>query len=527
MALDSIHIPVKQKLSPLITVFGVGGAGCNAVQSMHIKGLDGVDFVVANTDAQSLAGTDIASQIQLGPNTTQGLGAGSDPEIGTRAAEESIDAIKEHLEGVHMAFITAGMGGGTGTGAAPLVAKAARELGILTVGVVTKPFMFEGQQRMSMAERGIDELRQAVHTSVVIPNQNLFLVSNEKTTTSEAFMKADDVLYEGVKSITDLMVRPGRINLDFADVRAVMLEMGCAMMGSGEDDGEDRATVAAQKAMNNDLLEETRLAAAKAILINIIGSEDMTLFDLNAASETIRQSINPDARIIVGSTIDNASSGTIKVTVLAAGLNSRETGSESQTESISHAEEPDAWADEAETAETEMLESVSDAAEQDDEAAADEALKLDSDWPDDSAAASAQAAETAPDPVEETAEAPHAAAGPDEASAAASADKGKWSRAYVAPKLVNGGNEDSERPPAAAADETRRAASAAQPEHRSARGRLRSVIRRMTIGSDARDEPPPEEEPSLSDAEWHDDQVGWERSDEERRVPAFMRRQAN
>ena len=527
MALDSIHIPVKPKLSPLITVFGVGGAGCNAVHSMKIKGLDGVDFVVANTDAQSLAGTDIAAQIQLGPNTTQGLGAGSDPEIGTRAAEESIDAIKEHLEGVHMAFITAGMGGGTGTGAAPLVAKAARELGILTVGVVTKPFMFEGQQRMTVAERGIDELRQAVHTSVVIPNQNLFLVSNEKTTTSEAFMKADDVLYEGVKSITDLMVRPGRINLDFADVRAVMLEMGCAMMGSGEDDGEDRATVAAQKAMNNDLLEETRLAAAKGILINIIGGEDMTLFDLNAASETIRQSINPEARIIVGSTIDNASNGTIKVTVLAAGLNSRNTNSEFQTESMSYAEERVEWEDETEAAETEMFESVSDAAEQGDEAEVDEAFALEADWPNDSAITPAPAAAVENEPVEVTAEAPHATAEPDEAMAATAVDKGKWSRSYVAPKLVNGGSKDSERQPAAAAAEKGRAADTGLPVHQSTRGRLRSVIRRMTVGSDARAEPPAEEEPSLSAAERHEDYDGWERSDEERRVPAFMRRQAN
>ena len=532
MALDSIHIPVKPKLSPLITVFGVGGAGCNAVHSMKSKGLDGVDFVVANTDAQSLAGTDIAAQIQLGPNTTQGLGAGSDPEIGTKAAEESIDAIKEHLEGVHMAFITAGMGGGTGTGAAPLVAKAARDLGILTVGVVTKPFMFEGQQRMTVAEKGIDELRQAVHTSVVIPNQNLFLVSNEKTTTSEAFMKADDVLYEGVKSITDLMVRPGRINLDFADVRAVMLEMGCAMMGSGEDDGEDRATVAAQKAMNNDLLEETRLTAAKGILINIIGGEDMTLFDLNAASETIRECINPDTRIIVGSTIDNTFMGKIKVTVLAAGLNSRETGSSIQTETVAQAEERDVWADEAETLEDDRFDTVSDTVEHDDEFSVDEVLKPEADWTNDSTATPAHAAEAAEDlvdelkPVAATAEAPHAAE-PIEDTAAASSDKGKWSRAFVAPKLVNGGDDGSERQPSAEPAEESRAPAAAPPERRSARGRLRSVIRRMTSGSDARDEPPAEEEPPLAASEWREDHDGWERSDEERRVPAFMRRQAN
>ena len=526
MALDSIHIPVKPKLSPVITVFGVGGAGCNAVQSMKTKGIDGVEYVVANTDAQSLAGTDVAAQIQLGPGTTQGLGAGSDPEIGTRAAEESIEAIKEHLEGVHMVFVTAGMGGGTGTGAAPLVAKTARELGILTVGVVTKPFMFEGQQRMSVAERGVDDLRQSVHTSVVIPNQNLFIVSNEKTTTTEAFMKADDVLYEGVKSITDLMVRPGRINLDFADVRAVMLEMGSAMMGSGEHEGDDRATEAARKAMNNDLLEESRLTAAKGILINIIGGDDMTLFDLNAASDTIRKSINPDARIIVGSTIDPESNGTIKVTLLAAGLNSSDINQVSQAGSDLQSEQRDEWEDTAEADEDETLGSVPDAAEFDGETAVDEGLEPESDWPMDNSDAPDQKAETAMEHVSEESAAPAAAAAPDDAPAAA--DKGRWNRAYIAPRLVNGGNDASERKTdAAPAAEESRSAGAVQPERRTARGRLGSVIRRMTVGSDAHADLSAEGEPSLATAGWPDDRDSWERSDEERRVPAFMRRQAN
>lgn len=329
MALDSLHIPDQEKLRPVITAIGVGGAGCNAIQNMFNKKLNGVDFVVANTDAQSLDNSEIEKKIQLGPKTTQGLGAGSDPDIGRQSAEESSEDIKKSLEGAHMVFITAGMGGGTGTGAAPVIAKIAKEMEILTIGVVTKPFVFEGGHRLAAAEVGIKELRRQIHTSVVIPNQNLFQVSNEKTTFSEAFMRADDVLYEGVKSITDLMVNPGKINLDFADVRTVLMEMGSAMMGTGEHGGENRAKLAAAHAMTNQLLEENRLHLATAVLINVIGGDDMTLFDMTEASETIRENINskggnPNARIIIGSTLDPKYNGKIKVALLAAGLNAEE-----------------------------------------------------------------------------------------------------------------------------------------------------------------------------------------------------------
>lgn len=332
MALDSIYIPEDRRLLPVITAIGVGGAGCNAIQNMHNKKLQGVEFIVANTDAQSLENSTIAKKLQLGPKTAQGLGAGSDPVVGQKSAEEIADQIKEFLEGAHMLFITAGMGGGTGTGAAPVIARIAREMGILTIGVVTKPFVFEGAHRLTAAEEGIEELRRNIHTSVVIPNQNLFQVSNENTTTAEAFMKADDVLYEGVKSITDLMVKPGKINLDFADVRTILMEMGSAMMGTGEDGGENRAKIAATRAMTNQLLEETRLKLAKAVLINIIGGDDMTLFDLNEASDTIRKEINPDgsnpnARIIIGSSEDPEYNGKVKVSLLAAGLNAEEISS--------------------------------------------------------------------------------------------------------------------------------------------------------------------------------------------------------
>lgn len=324
MSLKSIRVAESQKLTPVITVFGVGGAGCNAVQNMHTKNLEGVRFVIANTDAQSLANSSVETKIQLGLNTTQGLGAGSDPEIGRVSAEETEEQIRDELEGVHMVFITAGMGGGTGTGAAPVIAKIARDMNILTVGVVTKPFVFEGERRMSVAKAGIQEIRKAVHTTVIIPNQNLFQISNESTTAMEAFMKADDVLFEGVKSITDLMLRPGLVNLDFADVRTVMLQMGSAMMGTGIDSSEERAKKAALNAMNNQLLEDTRLDSAKAVLINVTGGEDLTLFDISQATTTISSGLSPDANVVPGSSRDKEYDGKIKVSLLAAGMESEE-----------------------------------------------------------------------------------------------------------------------------------------------------------------------------------------------------------
>jgi len=310
----------EDELKPRITVFGVGGAGSNAVNNMIEKKLDGVEFVVANTDAQALAGSRATSRIQMGPKVTEGLGAGAKPVIGAKAAEETIEDIVDHLMGAHMCFITAGMGGGTGTGAAPIIAQAAREMGILTVGVVTKPFQFEGTKRMRQAEEGVEALQKVVDTLIIIPNQNLFRLANEKTTFTEAFAMADDVLYQGVKGVTDLMVRPGLINLDFADVRAVMDEMGKAMMGTGEASGENRAQEAAERAIANPLLDEISLNGAKGVLINITGGYDMTLFELDEAANVIRDKVDSDANIIVGSTLDPDMDGSIRVSVVATGI---------------------------------------------------------------------------------------------------------------------------------------------------------------------------------------------------------------
>ncbi|GLK63827.1 cell division protein FtsZ [Paracoccus kondratievae] len=317
-----IHLMLNddQELKPRITVFGVGGAGGNAVNNMIEKQLEGVEFVVANTDAQALQQSKAESRIQLGPKVTEGLGAGAKPTIGAKAAEETIEDIVDHLMGAHMCFITAGMGGGTGTGAAPIIAQAAREMGILTVGVVTKPFQFEGTKRMRQAEEGVEQLQKVVDTLIIIPNQNLFRLANEKTTFTEAFAMADDVLYQGVKGVTDLMVRPGLINLDFADVRAVMDEMGKAMMGTGEASGENRAVQAAEKAIANPLLDEISLNGAKGVLINITGGYDLTLFEMDEAAEKIREKVDADANIIVGSTLDPQMEGSIRVSVVATGI---------------------------------------------------------------------------------------------------------------------------------------------------------------------------------------------------------------
>ncbi|WP_126978370.1 cell division protein FtsZ [Frigidibacter oleivorans] len=309
-----------EELKPRITVFGVGGAGGNAVNNMIDKQLDGVEFVVANTDAQALAQSRSRARVQIGAKVTEGLGAGARPSVGAAAAEESIEQIVDHLAGAHMCFITAGMGGGTGTGAAPIIAQAARELGVLTVGVVTKPFQFEGSKRMRQAEAGVEALQKVVDTLIIIPNQNLFRLANEKTTFTEAFAMADDVLYQGVKGISDLMVRPGLINLDFADVRSVMDEMGKAMMGTGDASGENRAVQAAEKAIANPLLDEISLRGAKGVLINITGGYDLTLFELDEAANRIREEVDPDANIIVGSTLDPEMEGTMRVSVVATGI---------------------------------------------------------------------------------------------------------------------------------------------------------------------------------------------------------------
>ncbi|SDX37866.1 cell division protein FtsZ [Litoreibacter albidus] len=320
----NLRMPEQADLKPRITVFGVGGAGGNAVNNMIEKELDGVEFVVANTDAQALQQGKAPAKIQMGVKVTEGLGAGARATVGAAAAEESIEEIVDHLAGAHMCFITAGMGGGTGTGAAPIIAQAARELGVLTVGVVTKPFQFEGGKRMKQAEEGVEALQKVVDTLIIIPNQNLFRLANEKTTFTEAFSMADDVLYQGVKGVTDLMVRPGLINLDFADVRAVMDEMGKAMMGTGEAEGEDRAVQAAEKAIANPLLDEISLRGAKGVLINITGGHDLTLFELDEAANRIREEVDPEANIIVGSTLDTTMDGKMRVSVVATGIEASE-----------------------------------------------------------------------------------------------------------------------------------------------------------------------------------------------------------
>jgi cell division protein FtsZ len=316
----NLKIPDIHEMKPRITVFGVGGAGGNAVNNMITAGLQGVDFVVANTDAQALTMSKSERIIQMGAQVTQGLGAGSQPEVGRAAAEEVIDEIRDHLSGAHMIFVTAGMGGGTGTGASPVIAKIARELGILTVGVVTKPFHFEGARRMRFAEIGIAELHKVVDTLLIIPNQNLFRVANEKTTFADAFAMADQVLYSGVACITDLMVKEGLINLDFADVRAVMKEMGKAMMGTGEASGEKRALTAAEAAIANPLIDDASMKGARGLLISITGGKDLTLYEVDEAASRIRGEVDPDANIIVGATFDESLEGIIRVSVVATGI---------------------------------------------------------------------------------------------------------------------------------------------------------------------------------------------------------------
>jgi cell division protein FtsZ len=311
--------------SPRITVIGVGGGGTNAVDNMIAANLQGVEFVVANTDAQQLMHSRADRRIQLGPHITQGLGAGAKPEIGKAAAEEAADELYRHLDGAHMVFITAGMGGGTGTGAAPVIARMARERNILTVGVVTKPFGFEGVRRARSADQGIEELQQYVDTLIVIPNQNLFRMANERTTWRDAFKMADQVLYMGVRGVTDLMMVHGLVNLDFADIRTVMAEMGKAMMGTGEAEGENRAIKAAEAAINNPLLEDTSMSGARGLLINITGGEDLTLFEVDEAANRIRQEVDEEANVIFGSAVDETLTGRIRVSVVATGIDSQKT----------------------------------------------------------------------------------------------------------------------------------------------------------------------------------------------------------
>lgn len=312
--------PEVSDLKPRLTVVGVGGAGCNAVNNMIASGLEGVEFIVANTDAQALASAATDSRLQLGAQLTEGLGAGSRPEIGEAAAEEAVEEIRQKIAGSHMVFIAAGMGGGTGTGAASVIARISRELGILTVGVVTKPFMFEGARRMRIADAGVEELKDNVDTLIVIPNQNLFRIASERTTFSEAFAMADQVLYSGVACIVDLIIKEGLINLDFADVRTIMSGMGTAMMGTGEATGEGRATLAAEEAISNPLVDEVSLQGAKGLLLSITGGEDLTLYEVDEAASRVRQEVDPEANIIVGATFDPAMGEKVRVSIVASGM---------------------------------------------------------------------------------------------------------------------------------------------------------------------------------------------------------------
>ncbi len=315
-----LQLPKVIDLKPRITVIGVGGAGCNAVNNMIEAGLTGVDFVVANTDAQSLAASNAEHRLQLGASLTEGLGAGSKPEIGEAAAQEAIEEIRAQVSGSHMVFIAAGMGGGTGTGAAAVIAKAARDLGILTVGVVTKPFQFEGARRLRIAEAGITQLRQNVDTLIVIPNQNLFRIASEKTTFAEAFILADQVLYSGVACVVDLIIKEGLINLDFADVRTVMNGMGSAMMGTGEATGERRAIIAAEEAISNPLLDDVSLNGARGLLLSITGGSDLTLYEVDEAASRVRAEVDPEANIIVGATFDPTLGDRVRVSIVASGM---------------------------------------------------------------------------------------------------------------------------------------------------------------------------------------------------------------
>jgi cell division protein FtsZ len=337
----NLQMPDIRELKPHITVFGVGGAGGNAVNNMIAAGLQGCEFVVANTDAQALTSSKAKRVIQMGLEATQGLGAGSHPEVGKSAAEEAIAEVRDMLQGVHMVFVTAGMGGGTGTGAAPVIARVAKELGILTVGVVTKPFQFEGSRRMMLAEAGITELSKHVDTLIVIPNQNLFRVANKETTFADAFAMADQVLYSGVACITDLMVKEGLINLDFADVRTVMREMGKAMMGTGEASGESRALRAAENAINNPLLDETSMRGAKGLLISITGGRDLKLHEVDEAATRIRDEVDEQANIILGATFDESLEGIVRVSVVATGIDGTAyAASDSHRESFSNHNRP-------------------------------------------------------------------------------------------------------------------------------------------------------------------------------------------
>ncbi len=524
----NLSLPGHEELKPRITVFGVGGAGGNAVNNMIEQELDGTEFVVANTDAQALQQSRAGAKIQMGLKVTEGLGAGARATVGAAAAEESIEQIVDHLAGAHMCFITAGMGGGTGTGAAPIIAQAARELGVLTVGVVTKPFQFEGAKRMKQAEEGVEALQKVVDTLIIIPNQNLFRLANENTTFTEAFAMADDVLYQGVKGVTDLMVRPGLINLDFADVRAVMDEMGKAMMGTGEAEGENRAIQAAEKAIANPLLDEISLEGAKGVLINITGGYDLTLFELDEAANKIREKVDGDANIIVGSTLDTGMEGKMRVSVVATGIDALAKPSETPVPRRSMAAPLAPVAEVAAAVEEQVHEAPAAVAEAAPEPVAAEERTLFERL--DTPAEPAAAYQPAPAPQQAAADdLPPPAYKPRPEPALSEADN------FVAPRAAAPGTPSPEalaRLQAAVnrvpnSDTPRQQAAAAQAAPADAekpRFGINSLINRMTGAQSEAAHQPARTQPQVTaihqEAEQSDDQ-------EKIEIPAFLRRQAN
>ena len=533
----NLSLPGHEELKPRITVFGVGGAGGNAVNNMIEQELDGTEFVVANTDAQALQQSRAGAKIQMGLKVTEGLGAGARATVGAAAAEESIEQIVDHLAGAHMCFITAGMGGGTGTGAAPIIAQAARELGVLTVGVVTKPFQFEGAKRMKQAEEGVEALQKVVDTLIIIPNQNLFRLANENTTFTEAFALADDVLYQGVKGVTDLMVRPGLINLDFADVRAVMDEMGKAMMGTGEAEGENRAIQAAEKAIANPLLDEISLEGAKGVLINITGGYDLTLFELDEAANKIREKVDGDANIIVGSTLDTGMEGKMRVSVVATGIDALAKQSEtpvprrSMAAPLAPVEEVAATVEEAQHEAPAAVAAVADTAPQ--PVAEERTLFENLDAPAEPEVAYQPAPAPQPTPAPQQTAAddlPPPAYTPRQEQSLTDADN------FVAPRAAAPGTPSPEalarlqaavnRVPNADARPTQAAPAAAAPtEADKPRFGINSLINRMTgAQAEGASQQPARTQPQVTsirqETEQGDDQ-------EKIEIPAFLRRQAN
>ena len=499
----------KSVFKPRILVLGVGGAGGNAVNNMIQADLQGVEFAVTNTDAQALEMSLSDRRVRLGTMATQGLGAGANPMVGRAAAEESLQDVLDEIGEVNMVFITAGMGGGTGTGAAPIIAQAARELGVLTVGVVTKPFQFEGSKRMRQAEEGVESLQKVVDTLIIIPNQNLFRLANESTTFTDAFSMADDVLYQGVKGVTDLMVRPGLINLDFADVRAVMDEMGKAMMGTGEADGENRAVEAADKAVSNPLLDEISLRGAKGVLINITGGADLTLFELDEAANRIREEVDPDANIIVGSTLDTTLEGVMRVSVVATGIDAEQSNHASAMPTRRAAAQTEAAAPEVD----QMAEQQPVALE----------FPFDTEAEEPSVAATAAAEDDIPAPAyQPQMEEPEQIVMPEPAAPVASAPVAPGT---PTPEAMARLRAAVERVPETTVPRMSRPFGEPDAPAKGKFG-INSLINKMTGQGDSAASEPRASAPSLNQQSFEADETGNE-ADDRIEIPAFLRRQAN